>query len=130
MSFRLDVAILVQTVLRMVNSSYVTCALPELDVAPKVMTPLPWDRVSSLIVKWRKPMIVGVDIALIVAANYLAFVLGCGIQSLRPPLGPLAVYQYLGSAEHRDRRLNEHNGVLRLDQLGHGYRVSSLHFHY
>ena len=75
MSFRLDFAILVQTLLRMVNSSYVTCALPELDVAPRTTSTLPWDRVSSYIVRWRKPLIVLLDVALIVAANYFAFVL-------------------------------------------------------
>jgi len=75
MSFRLDFAILIQTLLRMVNSSYVTCALPELDVAHKTTSTLPWDRVSSFLVKCRRPMIVLLDVALIVAANYLAFVL-------------------------------------------------------
>ena len=75
MSFRLDFAILVQTLLRMVNSSYVACELPELEVAPKSPSAFPWARVSSFIVKWRRPMIVLLDVALIIAANYFAFVL-------------------------------------------------------
>ena len=75
MSFRLDFAILVQTLLRMVNSSYVACEMPELDVAPKPPSAFPWARVSSFILKWRRPMIVLLDVALILAANYLAFVL-------------------------------------------------------
>ena len=75
MSFRLDFAILVQTLLRMVNSSYVTCEIPELEVARKAPSALPWARLSSFVVKWRRPMIVLLDVALIVAANYLAFVL-------------------------------------------------------
>ena len=50
MSFRLDFAILVQTLLRMVNSSYVACEMPELGVAEKSSSPFPWARVSSVIV--------------------------------------------------------------------------------
>jgi len=75
MSFRLDVAILVQTLLRMMNSSYVACAMPELGVAPKASSVFPWARVTSLIVKWRRPMIVLLDVTLIIAANYFAFML-------------------------------------------------------
>jgi FlaA1/EpsC-like NDP-sugar epimerase len=75
MSFRLDFAILVQTLLRMVNSSYVTCEIPELEVASKAPSAPPWARLSSFVVKLRRPLIVLLDIALIVAANYLAFVL-------------------------------------------------------
>ena len=74
-SFRLDFAILVQTLLRMVNSSHVTCQLPELEAAPKSPSAIPWTRLSSIIVKWRRPMIVLLDVVLIGAANYLAFVL-------------------------------------------------------
>ena len=80
MSFRLDVAILAQTLLRMVNLPYVACHIPELDVAPKNVaakppSPFPWARISSFVVKWRRPVIVLLDVGLIVAANYLAFVL-------------------------------------------------------
>ena len=79
MSFRLDFAILVQTLLRMVNSSYVACEIPDLRVAPKSPSKspsaFPWARISSFILKWRRPMIVLLDVALIGAANYLAFVL-------------------------------------------------------
>ncbi|HMD81938.1 MAG TPA: sugar transferase, partial [Anaerolineales bacterium] len=75
MSFRLDVAILVQTLLRMMNSSYVACAMPELGVAPKAPSAFPWARATSLIVKWRRPMIVLLDVTLIIAANYFAFML-------------------------------------------------------
>jgi FlaA1/EpsC-like NDP-sugar epimerase/lipopolysaccharide/colanic/teichoic acid biosynthesis glycosyltransferase len=75
MSFRLDFAILLQTLLRMVNSSYVACAMPELEVAAKAASPFPWARLSSRIVKWRRPMIVLLDVALILGANYLAFIL-------------------------------------------------------
>jgi FlaA1/EpsC-like NDP-sugar epimerase/lipopolysaccharide/colanic/teichoic acid biosynthesis glycosyltransferase len=75
MSFRLDFAILVQTLLRMVNSSYVACEMPELERAPKAPSAFPWAQMSSVVVKWRRPMIVLLDVALIGAANYLAFIL-------------------------------------------------------
>ena len=41
MSFRLDFAILVQTLLRMLNSSYVVCALPELELHRSLHRPFP-----------------------------------------------------------------------------------------
>src|SRR4026209_595388 len=75
MSFRLDCAILVQTLLRMVNSSYVACEMLEIERAPKAPSAFPWTNLSSAIIKWRRPMIVVLDVALIGAANYLAFVL-------------------------------------------------------
>jgi FlaA1/EpsC-like NDP-sugar epimerase len=59
----------------MFNLSYVACDLPELEVTPKAISTFPWGRVSSIIVKWRRPMIVLLDVALITAANYLAFML-------------------------------------------------------
>ena len=74
-SFRLDFAILIQTLLRMLNVSYEACSLPELEAQAKSASTFPWARVSSLVVKWRRPMIVLLDVALILAANYLAFVL-------------------------------------------------------
>jgi FlaA1/EpsC-like NDP-sugar epimerase/lipopolysaccharide/colanic/teichoic acid biosynthesis glycosyltransferase len=74
MSFRLDLAILIQTLLRMINVSYETCSLPELETQAKPASAFPWVRVSSL-VKWRRPMIVLLDVALILTANYLAFAL-------------------------------------------------------
>src|SRR5687768_13526019 len=75
MSFRLDLAIIVQTLLRMVNSSYVTCDLPELEVSPKPSAaPFHWARVSSALLKFRRPLIVMLDVVLILAANFLAFI--------------------------------------------------------
>ncbi len=73
MSFRLDFAILVQTLLRMVNSSYVTCEIPELEVAPKAPSALRWARLPSFVVKWRRPMIVLLDVALIVCGQLSRF---------------------------------------------------------
>jgi len=75
MSLGLDLAIIVQTLLRMVNLSAVVCELPGLKAAHHPRSVSPWMRVLSLILKRRRPMIVALDVALIIAANYLAFVL-------------------------------------------------------
>lgn len=75
MSFRLDLAIIIQTLLRMVSVSYETCGFPELKSAPQPPSHSMWESLSSLIVKWRRPIIVAFDVVLIVAANFLAFML-------------------------------------------------------
>ncbi|HKO30484.1 MAG TPA: sugar transferase, partial [Nitrospiraceae bacterium] len=75
LSFRLDLAILVQTLLRILHVPVVVCELPELKVTPGSRLVSPWDGLSSLIMKWRRPLIVLLDVALIVFANYLAFLL-------------------------------------------------------
>jgi FlaA1/EpsC-like NDP-sugar epimerase/lipopolysaccharide/colanic/teichoic acid biosynthesis glycosyltransferase len=79
MSLRLDFAIVVQTLLRMLNVSTVVCELPELKVTGtgvgQIRSRVPLTRVSSFIIKWRRPLIVALDVALIVASNYLAFLL-------------------------------------------------------
>ena len=75
MSLRLDLAIIVQTLLRMLNVSTVVCELPELKVSRQPRSASAWVRVTSLIVKWRRPLIVLIDVVLIILANYLAFVL-------------------------------------------------------
>ena len=67
MSLRLDLAIIVQTLLRIFNVSTVVCELPELKVIRQPQLPCRWTGVSSLIVKWRRPMIVAIDVALIIA---------------------------------------------------------------
>jgi FlaA1/EpsC-like NDP-sugar epimerase/lipopolysaccharide/colanic/teichoic acid biosynthesis glycosyltransferase len=74
-SLRLDLAIIVQTLLRIVNSSVVVCELPELKATPQSPSVSPWVHVSSLINRWRRPIIVALDVAMIVLANYLAFAL-------------------------------------------------------
>ena len=74
-SLRLDLAIIVQTLLRIVNVSAVVCELPELRATPQLPSASLWVRVSSLIIKWRRLIIVVLDVAMIISANYLAFVL-------------------------------------------------------
>jgi len=75
MSLRLDFAIMVQTLLRVVRLSTVVCDLPELGATTKPPSASPWVHMSSLVLKWRRPLIVALDMGLIVLANYLAFVL-------------------------------------------------------
>src|SRR4029077_4426077 len=74
-SLRLDLAIIVQTLLRIVNLPAVVCEVPELKATPQPQSASPWAWVWSLIMKWRRPTIVVLDVAMIILANYLAFVL-------------------------------------------------------
>ncbi len=74
-SFRLDFAIIVQTLLRIVNLPAVVCELPEWRAAQQFPPVSLLTRVSSSIGKWRRPIIVMLDVAMIILANYLAFVL-------------------------------------------------------
>ncbi len=75
MSLQLDFAIIVQTLLHIVRIPISTFTLPELK--PAVESPLSsiWISLSSFIVKWRRPIIVVLDLALIILANYFAFAL-------------------------------------------------------
>jgi FlaA1/EpsC-like NDP-sugar epimerase len=76
MSLRLDLAIVIQTLLHIARLPVVVFTLPELKAAVDD-SPLasPWMSLSSFILKWRKPIIVVLDVVLIILANYFAFVL-------------------------------------------------------
>ncbi len=74
-SFRLDLAIIIQTLLRIVRSSAVVCELPEVKSTPQTSPASSWAHISSLLMKWRRPIIVVLDMVMILAANYLAFFL-------------------------------------------------------
>src|SRR5580765_8290455 len=78
-SLRLDFAIIVQTLLQLANWSAVVCELPELKTTsqPPSASPSasPWVWGWSLIMKWRRPIIVVLDVVMIILANYFAFVL-------------------------------------------------------
>lgn len=74
-SLRLDFAIIVQTLLRIANLSVVVCELPELKATPQSPSTSPWVSVSSLVMRWRRPIIIVLDVAMIASANYLAFAL-------------------------------------------------------
>ncbi len=75
MSFRLDLAIIIQTLLHVVRLPLVVFTLPELQAAVEFPSASPWTTLSSFVTKWRRPIIVVLDVGLIVLANYLAFVL-------------------------------------------------------
>lgn len=74
-SLRLDFAIIVQTLLRIANLSVVVCELPELKATPQSSSASPWVSISSMVMRWRRLIIVVIDVAMIISANYLAFVL-------------------------------------------------------
>lgn len=75
MSLRLDFAIIIQTLLHIAKLPFVVLTLPELKAVVEVSVASPWTGLSSFITKWRRPIIVIVDVGLIVLANYLAFFL-------------------------------------------------------
>lgn len=75
MSLRFDLAIVIQTLLHIARLPVVVFTLPELKAAVEPPLASPWMSLSSLIVKWRKPIIVILDVVLIVLANYFAFAL-------------------------------------------------------
>ncbi|MGQ0810609.1 MAG: polysaccharide biosynthesis protein [Nitrospiraceae bacterium] len=69
----LDVAIIVQTVLCLIGVPLVVCELPELQSILR-REPSPYGtKMKALILEWRRPLIVIVDIGLIILANYGAF---------------------------------------------------------
>jgi FlaA1/EpsC-like NDP-sugar epimerase/lipopolysaccharide/colanic/teichoic acid biosynthesis glycosyltransferase len=75
MSLRLDFAIIIQTLLHIAQLPLVVLTIPELKAVAEVSVASPWASLSSFITKWRRPIIVVVDVGLIVLANYLAFFL-------------------------------------------------------
>lgn len=72
-SFKLDLAIMVQTCLRLLGVRRVVCELPELQSELETASSIVGSRVTSLLMKWRRPLVVLLDISLIVLADYLAF---------------------------------------------------------
>ncbi|UVT16990.1 MAG: polysaccharide biosynthesis protein [Nitrospira sp.] len=75
MSLRLDFAIIMQTLLHIVRLPIVVFTLPELKAAVELPSSSPWTTLGAFVTKWRRPIIVVLDVGLIVLANYLAFVL-------------------------------------------------------
>lgn len=75
MSLRLDLAIVIQTLLHIARLPVVVFTLPELKAAVEPPVASPWTSLSSFIMRWRKPIIVVLDVVLIILANYFAFAL-------------------------------------------------------
>ncbi len=75
MSLRLDFAIIVQTLLHISRVPVVVFTLPDLKAAVEPPLTSLWTNLSPFIMKWRRPIFVVLDLALIISANYLAFAL-------------------------------------------------------
>ena len=75
MSLWLDFAIIVQTLLHIGRIPFVAFTLPELKAAVEPPLTSLWTNLWPFIMKWRKPIIVVLDLALIILANYFAFTL-------------------------------------------------------
>ena len=72
-SFLFDLAIIVQTLLCLMKIPVVLCEIPGLPVPPMKIQSTSGATMKGLILKWRRPLVVILDIGLIVLANYLAF---------------------------------------------------------
>lgn len=75
MSLRFDLAIVLQTLLHIARLPVVVFTLPELKSTVEPPVTSPWTSLSCFIMRWRKPIIVVLDVILIILANYFAFVL-------------------------------------------------------
>ncbi len=75
MSLRLDLAIIMQTLLHIVRLPVAVFTLPELKAAVESPLASPWASLSSFVMRWRKPIITVLDVVLIILANYFAFAL-------------------------------------------------------
>ncbi|MDF0666224.1 MAG: polysaccharide biosynthesis protein [Nitrospira sp.] len=75
MSLRLDLAIIMQTLVHISRLPVVLFTLPELKATVDSPLSSPWASLSTLILRWRKSIIVVLDVVLIILANYFAFVL-------------------------------------------------------
>ncbi|GKS58342.1 hypothetical protein YTPLAS18_18690 [Nitrospira sp.] len=72
-SVALDLAIIVQTLLKLLGVPFVFCDLAGPSLPAKIRSWSMTGRIKAMILKWRRPLIIMLDIGLIIAANYLAF---------------------------------------------------------
>jgi lipopolysaccharide/colanic/teichoic acid biosynthesis glycosyltransferase len=71
-SLLLDLAIIAQTVLRLCRVPLAVCEVPDAG-SSGVRRFSPYRTLKGLVVRWRRPVIVSLDVGLIVLSNYLAF---------------------------------------------------------
>ncbi len=72
-SFLFDLAIMAQTFLCLCHVPLAVCEIPEANAGSKRVGSAPHRTMKGLVVRWRRPIIVALDLCLIVLANYLAF---------------------------------------------------------
>lgn len=72
-SLLFDLAIIAQTLLCLAGVPLVVCELPELQPNLRRAQSRCGVKLKELILKWRRPLIITLDIGLIILANYLAF---------------------------------------------------------
>ena len=72
-SLILDLAIIIQTLLCLLKIPLVVCDVPELQVILRNGSVNRRPRIVTMLLKWRRPLIVLLDIGLIILANYVAF---------------------------------------------------------
>ncbi|MGH7232364.1 MAG: polysaccharide biosynthesis protein, partial [Nitrospiraceae bacterium] len=72
-SFLFDLAIIAQTLLCLIGVPLVVCELPELQTHLRRVQSKSGVKIKAWLLKWRRPLIVMLDISLIILANYLAF---------------------------------------------------------
>ena len=72
-SLILDLAIISQTILCLLKVPLVVCDMSDMHIPLRSGSPNTRSKVVTIILKWRRPLIVSLDIGLIILANYLAF---------------------------------------------------------
>jgi FlaA1/EpsC-like NDP-sugar epimerase/lipopolysaccharide/colanic/teichoic acid biosynthesis glycosyltransferase len=72
-SFLFDLSIIVQTLLRLIDMPLLVCELPELQSPSRTRRPSWCEKLMASLLKWRRMLIVILDLGLIILANYLAF---------------------------------------------------------
>lgn len=72
-SFLFDLAIIVQTLLCLMKIPVVVCDIPEFLAPPKKVRSTSGRTMKELVIKYRRPLIVSLDLLLIILTNYLAF---------------------------------------------------------